>query len=123
MESGLEKPSSSPWEYFASNVVYVKIADAISAFQQKRKDLDLPNPGTIDNLSKEVERDVFLNNYSFTGLRADISRQLSVANPLFQVSHQFSMGSQMQPPYTFALLYGSPKVFFLSFLIMEIFSL
>jgi mitochondrial import receptor subunit TOM40 len=110
MAADQEKPSSSFSDFFTSNAIFSRASEAVSNFQEYRKSLDLPNPGSVDFLSKEVERDVFLTNYSFTGLRADISRQLSVANPLFQVSHQFSMGSQLQPPYTFALLYGTPKV-------------
>lgn len=82
----------------------------MSAFQQKREELALPNPGTVDNLFKEVERDVLLNNYTITGLRADLTRVVSAMNPIFQVSHAFSMGSQSLPPYQFGVLYGSPRV-------------
>jgi mitochondrial import receptor subunit TOM40 len=46
---------------------------------------------------------------SFSGLRADLTKAFGVA-PLFQISHALSMGSQAQAPYTYAALYGSPKV-------------
>jgi hypothetical protein len=105
-----EKPNSSPLGYLTSNAIVAQASSVLSSWQQKREALGLPNPGTVDNLSKEVERDVFLNNYSFTGLRADITKTFSGISPLFQVSHQLSMGSQAQPPYTFAALYGSRHV-------------
>jgi mitochondrial import receptor subunit TOM40 len=105
-----EKPNSSPLGYLTSNAIFAQASSVLSSWQQKREALGLPNPGTVDNLSKEVERDVFLNNYSFTGLRADITKTFSGGSPLFQVSHQLSMGSQAQPPYTFAALYGSSRV-------------
>lgn len=70
----------------------------------------MSNPGTVENIAREVQRDVFLNNYTFSGLRADLTKPFSMA-PLFQVSHAFSMGSQGLPPYTFAALFGTNKIF------------
>jgi mitochondrial import receptor subunit TOM40 len=108
-EENTTKPSSS-LGFLTSNAIFAQASSVFSTLQEKREALGLPNPGTVDNLSKEVERDVFLNNFSFTGLRADITKTFSGISPLFQVSHQLSMGSQAQPPYTFAALYGSPRV-------------
>jgi mitochondrial import receptor subunit TOM40 len=105
-----ENSSSSSWGFLSSNVIVQRATEALSTLQEKRKALGLSNPGTIDKLAKEVENDVLLNNYSFTGLRADITKTISGGSPFFQVSHQFSTGSQMQMPYNFALLYGTPKV-------------
>ena len=79
------------------------------ALQERRRALGLSNPGTVDNIAREVQKDVFLQNSMFTGLRADITKAFSMS-PLFQVSHAFAMGSQNLPPYTFAALYGTPKV-------------
>jgi mitochondrial import receptor subunit TOM40 len=107
--------ASSPsfWSAFSSNAMVSRATSLVSTFQQKREELALPNPANADNLFKEVERDVLLNNYTYTGLRADLTRVISAVNPLFQVSHAFTMGSQTQPPYQFAVLYGSPLVRFL----------
>lgn len=105
-----EKRSTSAWDSFTSNAIFSRAAEVVDAFQQKRKELNLPAPGTFESLSKELDRDVLLTNYTFTGLRAEIAKQLSLASPLFQVSHSFSMGSQVMPPYAFAALYGTPKV-------------
>ena len=83
--------------------------DLYTAFHDKRDSLGLSNPGTVENISKEVTRDVFVTNQMFTGLRADITKAFSVA-PMFQTSQGFSMGSQGLPPYTFMSSYGTPKV-------------
>lgn len=97
-------------DFFRSNAVVTRIADLYTGFKDRREALGLSNPGTIDNIAKEVEKDVFLNNYAFTGLRAEITKMFS-ATPLFQISHSLSMGSQMLPPYQFSAMYGNPKIF------------
>lgn len=91
-----------------SNPVAAAIGDALNSFSERRAKLGLSNPGSIENLSKEVSRDVLLNNYMFTGIRADLTKIFSMA-PLFQVSHQFAMGERINP-YTFAAMYGTGKV-------------
>ncbi|KAF2658642.1 hypothetical protein K491DRAFT_676240 [Lophiostoma macrostomum CBS 122681] len=94
----------------SQNSVVSRIQDVFLSFQERRAALGLSNPGTVENIAKEVQRDVFLNNLSFSGLRADLTKAFGVA-PLFQVSHALSMGSQALPPYSYGVLYGSPKVF------------
>lgn len=91
-----------------SNPVAATIGDVFNSFSDRRAKLGLPNPGSIENLSKEVQRDVFLNNLMFTGVRADLTRIFSLG-PLFQVSHQFAMGERINP-YTFAPMYGTSRV-------------
>ncbi|CAG9943339.1 hypothetical protein V2G26_008398 [Clonostachys chloroleuca] len=92
-----------------NNPVVSPLGDALNSFNERRAKLGLPNPGTIETLSKEIQRDVFLNNSMFTGLRADLTKIFSM-NPLFQVSHQFAMGERINP-YTFAAMFGTSKVF------------
>ncbi|KAJ4305883.1 translocase of outer mitochondrial membrane [Kalmusia sp. IMI 367209] len=92
------------------NGAFARLHDVYAAFQERREALGLSNPGTVENIAKEVQRDVFLNNLSFSGLRAELTKAFSAA-PLFQVSHSLSLGSQVQPPYAYTALYGSPKVF------------
>uniref|UniRef100_L2G602 Mitochondrial import receptor subunit tom40 n=1 Tax=Colletotrichum fructicola (strain Nara gc5) TaxID=1213859 RepID=L2G602_COLFN len=92
-----------------NNPVAHTLSDAINSFSERRAKLGLSNPGTTENLTKEVQRDVLLSNYMFTGLRADLTKAFSMS-PLFQVSHQFAMGDRLNP-YTFAALYGTSKVF------------
>jgi mitochondrial import receptor subunit TOM40 len=110
--TSLSEKSSSPWSFITSNAIVQSASDALASLQARREALGLPCPGTVDRVAKEVESDVLLNNYSFTGLRADITKTFSGGSPLFQVSHQLSMGSQQQPPYTFAVIYGTNKVCF-----------
>jgi mitochondrial import receptor subunit TOM40 len=97
--------------FFQNNAVFSILQDTYSSFSERRKALGLSNPGTVENIAREVQKDVFLTNSMFTGLRADLSKPSSI-NPLFQVSHGFAMGSQGLPPYTFVALYGTSKVLF-----------
>lgn len=90
------------------NPIATALGDVINSFSERRAKLGLANPGTIENLSREVQRDCFLNNFMFTGIRADLTKVFSMA-PLFQVSHQFAMGERINP-YTFAAMFGTGKV-------------
>lgn len=85
------------------------LVDIYRAFQERRAALGLSNPGTVDQIAKEVQRDVFLTNQSFSGLRAELSKSFSML-PLFQISHAFASGSQLLSPYTFLALYGTNNV-------------
>jgi hypothetical protein len=98
----------TPLAFLTQNSVAAALADSYISFQERREALGLSNPGNIDGIAREVQRDVFLTGQMFTGLRADLTKAFSM-NPLFQVSHAFSMGSQM-PPYAFAALFGNDKV-------------
>ncbi|CAL3966061.1 hypothetical protein PZA11_002836 [Diplocarpon coronariae] len=110
MSAVLELEKDSPLALMYNNPISVALADTYNAFSERRAALGLSNPGTVENIAREVQRDVFLNNHTFSGLRADITKAFSIS-PLFQVSHAFSMGSQGLPPYTFAALFGTNKIF------------
>ncbi|EPE05665.1 mitochondrial import receptor subunit tom40 [Ophiostoma piceae UAMH 11346] len=92
-----------------SNPIAVSVADAWKSLTDRRSKLGLSNPGTIEALAKEVQRDVLLNNHMFTGIKADLTKPFNMS-PLFQVSHQFAIGERLQP-YTFAGLYGTNQIF------------
>lgn len=94
--------------FLVNNPISRVVTDAYDSFQARRAKLGLHNPGTVENLAKEVQRDVLLNNYMFSGLRADLTKAFSLS-PLFQVSHAFALGERANP-YTFAALYGTNKV-------------
>ncbi|MCJ1353079.1 MAG: translocase of outer mitochondrial membrane [Icmadophila ericetorum] len=96
--------------FVLDNPIISILRDAYQSFSERRAALGLSNPGTVDNIAREVQKDVFLTNYMFTGLRADMTKAFS-ASPLFHVSHAFTMGAQGLPPYSFAAMYGTPKVF------------
>ncbi|GMM29066.1 Tom40 protein [Martiniozyma asiatica (nom. inval.)] len=82
--------STNPLSRFVSAVQHTVL--------EHRHSLDLVNPGLMENINKEVTKDVFLDMYSFQGLRADITKTFSM-NPVFQVAHGFTMGAKT-PAYT-----------------------
>lgn len=96
---------------WSSNPVFSYLNDVYITMSEHRKSLGLTNPGTIENLNKEVSRDVFLNQYFFTGLRADLNKAFSMS-PAFQTSHTLSIGSTVLPPYAFSALYATDDYFF-----------
>ncbi|KAI1853704.1 hypothetical protein JX265_003963 [Neoarthrinium moseri] len=109
MASELSSTSSSMFGALYQNPIARSLSDVYQSFSDRRAKLGLTNPGTVDNVSREVTREVFLTNYMHTGLRADLTKAFSIS-PLFQVSHQFAMGERLQP-YAFAALYGTNNVF------------
>ena len=101
---------TSSLSFLTHNPAAVAIQDAYISFSERRALLNLPNPGTVDNLAREVQKEVLLTNFMFSGLRADLTKVFGMS-PLFRVSHAFSMGSSgNMPPYNFSTMYGSPKV-------------
>jgi len=82
----------------------------LNRFGKWREQLDLPNPGTVENLQKEVKA-THLAPYTFDGARADLTKSLSM-NPLFQVTHSFALGSQTAAPsYTFGAMFANQSIF------------
>nr|BAA21446.1 MITOCHONDRIAL IMPORT RECEPTOR SUBUNIT TOM40 [Schizosaccharomyces pombe] len=75
-----------------------------------KSSLNLINPGTCENLSKEVSKDILLSNYAFTGVRADVTKGFCTS-PWFTVSHAFALGSQVLPPYSFSTMFGGEPLF------------
>jgi len=101
--------ADSPLGFIATNPLASAVSDALNSFHNRRAALGLSNPGTIESLSREVTRDVSLTNFMHAGLRADLTKAVSLS-PLFQVSHQFALGEHMKP-YAFAAMYGTSNVF------------
>jgi Eukaryotic porin len=91
------------------NLVPQFIQDSYSRVSNWRNRLGLQNPGTSENLHKEVMRDVFLTNHMFSGMRADLGKSFS-ANPLFQIQHSFSAGSSQVAPWSFLSMYSTDNV-------------
>ena len=104
-----ENTKAIPIAYVEGKGVAGGLKNLYNAFHMKRDALGLKNPGTVEAIAKEVQRDVFLTNSMFTGLRADITKVFSI-NPVFHTSHGFSIGSQGLPPYTFVSTYGTDNV-------------
>ncbi|KAI0362350.1 hypothetical protein OH77DRAFT_1584773 [Trametes cingulata] len=103
-------PSPAPVASSSSSSSSWPFGSLYNRFAAWRKSLDLPNPGTVENLSKEAKQ-TLLNNYAFDGARADLSKSLSM-NPMFQVTHSFHLGSQTTPPtYHFGAMFANDKLF------------
>lgn len=103
----MDEKLQTPW--ILENPLVAALADTAASISARREALGLHNPGTVENLSREVQKDVLLTNHTFSGMRADLTKSFSVS-PLFQISHSFSMGAQGLPPYTLATLFGTSKV-------------
>jgi len=89
---------------------FTPFTNIYSRFDAWRTALDLPNPGTVENMQKEVKT-VHLANFAFDGARADLTKVLSV-QPAFQVTHSFALGSQtQQPSYNFGALYANQSTY------------
>jgi mitochondrial import receptor subunit TOM40 len=102
--------STSPVAFLTDNSVASVLKDAYGLFTERRQALGLSNPGTVDNIAREVQKEVLLSNFMFTGFRADLTKVFGMS-PLFRVSHAFAMGSQGNlPPYAFSSMFGSSKV-------------
>lgn len=101
---------SSPLGFLYDNAVMASLQDTYASFSRRRDELGLTNPGNVENIAKEVQKDVLLTNGMFTGFRADLTKVFNLS-PIFRVSHALSMGSQgNMPPYAFSTMYGSPSV-------------
>lgn len=103
------KLASIPTGLINDNALASAVRNTYLSFLERRDALGLSNPGTFENINREVSRDVLLTNFMFTGLRAEWNKPIS-NSPIFQLSHQLSMGAQGMSPYTFSALYGSSKV-------------
>jgi mitochondrial import receptor subunit TOM40 len=126
---GLNDPSPSQPHKTPYLAAISPLTSLFGRFSEWRKSLDLPNPGTVENLQKEVKRTCFqspaasplltsrnvylvthLTNFMFDGARADLTKGLSV-NPAFQISHSFTLGSQVATPsYNFGAVYATSNV-------------
>jgi mitochondrial import receptor subunit TOM40 len=100
---------ASPLAFLTDNAIVATLTDTYANLAERRKALGLSNPGTVDGIAREVQRDVLLSNFMFQGLRCDLQKVFSVA-PLFRIQHGFAMGSQTLPPWQLMALYGTPKV-------------
>ncbi|KAI0006040.1 eukaryotic porin-domain-containing protein [Russula compacta] len=78
------------------------LGNAYSRFSSWRAALGLPNPGTVENLQKEVKT-THLTNFIFDGARADLMKGLSM-DPAFQVTHSFQWPRNRLPQLTHSVI-------------------
>ncbi|KAI0093574.1 eukaryotic porin-domain-containing protein [Irpex rosettiformis] len=102
--ANVSSASSGGW-----SSVFAPATNAYGRLAAWRRALDLPQPGTIENIQKEV-RNTHLTNFFFDGARADLTKAFSMS-PMFQVTHSFALGSQTAPSsYNFGAVYVSDDV-------------
>jgi mitochondrial import receptor subunit TOM40 len=95
--------------FLTDNAIAATLADSYGSFSERRKALNLANPGTVDNIAREIQKDVLCTNFMFQGLRADFQKVFSLA-PLFRIQHGFQMGPNVPSPYNLMALYGTTNV-------------
>ncbi|KAG8532055.1 uncharacterized protein KY384_003692 [Bacidia gigantensis] len=95
--------------FLSDNGLINLFRNTYTAFSKRREALGLSNPGPFDKIKREVDTDVFLTKFMFTGLKGELNKPLSIS-PLFQFSHAFALGSQQNPPYGFSAIYGTPSM-------------
>jgi mitochondrial import receptor subunit TOM40 len=105
----MEEVNPGRLSFLKDNAVAATFADAYAAFSERRKALNLTNPGTVDNIAAEVQKDLLCTNYMFQGLRADLQKVFSIA-PQFRIQHHFQMGPTVTSPYNLMALYGTSDV-------------
>lgn len=101
--------NARPLSFLTDNAITAVLSDSYAVFSERRKALNLTNPGTVDNIAREIQKDVLCTNFLFQGLRADFQKVFSLA-PLFRIQHNFQMGPNVQSPYNLMGLYGTPRV-------------
>ena len=99
----------SPLAFLTDNAVFATLRDSYTSFSDRRQALGLSNPGNVEGIAREVQRDVLCTNYMFSGLRADSQKLFSIS-PLFRIQHGLAIGSQALPPYQLMAVYGIPAV-------------
>ncbi|KAG8707088.1 translocase of outer mitochondrial membrane [Ceratobasidium sp. 394] len=100
--------TSSPLAAFAGAAS--PFVNSYGRFASWRAGLGLTNPGTIENMQKEVKM-THATNHLFDGARADLSKALSF-NPAFQVTHSFNLASYTQPAtYNFGAVFANGDFF------------
>lgn len=105
----IDEPSSGVLSFLTDNAIASAINDTYNNLAERRKLLGLTNPGTVDGIAREVQREVLLTNHMFSGLRCDLTKLFSIS-PYFRVQHGFAMGSNVLPPWQFLTMYGNSRV-------------
>ncbi|KAG8728256.1 translocase of outer mitochondrial membrane [Ceratobasidium sp. 423] len=100
--------TSSPLAAFAAAAS--PFVSSYGRFTSWKAGLGLSNPGTTENMQKEVKM-THTTNHLFDGARADLSKALSL-NPAFQVTHSFNLASYLNPPtYNFGAVFANGDLF------------
>lgn len=109
----VEKPSAEKTlsNFFTMMDPLVRpVADTFSKMREIRRSLALPNLGTVEKMQNEVKM-VQTTNFQFEGARADLTKALNM-NPIFQVTHAFTLGAAGKNAYNFGAVYGDENRFY-----------
>ena len=107
--SGLDTKSSTPISSSFSLPHFR--SDFLDRLREMRRSLNLPYPGTVEHISKEVQMDVQLTRQMFTGIRADVTKVGGITPSVFHITHSFAAGSQVLPPYSLSAAFATNRLF------------
>jgi len=106
----VEEPSSGGvFSFLTDNAISSIVTDTYQNLSDRRKLMGLSNPGSVERIASEVQRDVLLTNHMFSGLRCDLQKFFSIS-PMFRLQHGFAMGSNVLPPWQLLAMYGNSRV-------------
>lgn len=106
----VDEPSSGGvFSFLTDNAISSIISDTYQNLSERRKLMGLSNPGSVERIASEVQRDVLLTNHMFSGLRCDLQKFFSIS-PMFRLQHGFAMGSNVLPPWQLLAMYGNSRV-------------
>jgi mitochondrial import receptor subunit TOM40 len=128
-----EKPAApsafSPYLDAVANLFHPvagPVQNTYNRFHGWKESMGLIQPGTVETLTREISRqsiirdsvcvlvadggtEVHLANWTFDGAKADVSKSVS-ANPLFHLTHSFSLGSTSRPAsYNFGAVFANAQ--------------
>ncbi|WFD23435.1 translocase of outer mitochondrial membrane [Malassezia equina] len=86
------------------------VKEVFAKMSEIRHSLNLPNLGTVEKMQNEVKM-VQTTNFQFDGARADLTKALNM-NPIFQVTHAFTLGAAGKNAYNFGAVYGDENRFY-----------
>ncbi|KAK5081842.1 translocase of outer mitochondrial membrane [Exophiala xenobiotica] len=104
-----EPSSGGVFSFLTDNAISSIINDTYQNLSERRKLMGLSNPGSVERISSEVQRDVLLTNHMFSGLRCDLQKFFSIS-PMFRLQHGFAMGSNVLPPWQLLAMYGNSRM-------------
>jgi len=104
-----EPNSGGVFSFLTDNAISNIVNDTYLNLSERRKLMGLSNPGSVERIAAEVQRDVLLTNHMFSGLRCDLQKFFSIS-PMFRLQHGFAMGSNVLPPWQLLAMYGNSRV-------------
>lgn len=105
----IDAPQPGALSFLTDNAISSLVSDTYNSLSERRKLLGLTNPGSVEGIAREVQRDVLLTNHMFSGLRCDLQKFFSIS-PMFRMQHGLAMGSNVLPPWQLLAMYGNSRM-------------